>query len=93
MRHLRVIVIGEVLEWRGCGELLALEEHRDKRRGEHQCRRDLCAIDADDVLEPLACCTVAHLVVVLDVAEETVRGEPIHGTAVAAPAVREYAPS
>src|SRR5271156_2118838 len=89
LRHLRIIVIGEVLEWSGGGELFTLEDHGDKRRSEYDagCRR--CTIHANDVLETIACHPVAYLIVVLDVAKETVRGESLHRTPVAvAPVAR-----
>src|SRR5208337_4346717 len=83
-RHLRVFVMGEVLEWCGSGELFALKEHGNERRGENEPRGYLCAVDADDMFKAIASRPVAHLVVILNVAKEAVRGQPFDGTAVAA---------
>src|SRR5271166_4150751 len=88
-RHLRVVVMGEVLEWGRSGELFPLKEHGNEWRGEYESRGYLCAVDADDVFKAVACRPVAHLVVILNIAKEAVRGEPFDGTAVtAAPVAR-----
>ena len=64
-------------------ELLALEQHRDERGGQHQRRGDLGPLLGRQVAEPVALGPVAELVVVLDVAEEVVAGQADRRPAVA----------
>ena len=85
--HLGVFMVGEVEE-RGRGsELLTLKQHGNEGRGEHEAGGDLGASHADKVLKPFAGRAVADLVVILDEADEVVRGEAVDRPTVVAVAV------
>jgi hypothetical protein len=71
-------VVGEVLP-RGVGPpLLAHEQHRRVRPGQHQACRDLDQLGRQRGGDPVAGRPVADLIVILQVAEEAVGGHPEH---------------
>src|SRR5918999_6184934 len=80
--------IDEVEERRTCTPLLALEQHRDERRGHHQGRSDFQKVCAHEIAAALATGTIADLVVVLQVAEEPIAREAASGASVPAPPER-----
>src|SRR5262249_4723852 len=87
LRHLRLFVVREVEERRRSRKLLAHKEQRNKWRGEYKSRRNLGPVHADNLRQPLALRAVAHLVMVLDEAEEVVRRQSFHRPAMVTAAV------
>src|SRR4029450_12738129 len=90
--ELGVVVIGEVLKRRRRGPLLALEQQRDKWRGEQEGSPDLHALDPDQVTHALTSSPVADLIVVLQAHDEPVTGQPDGCSAVAATPEYRVAP-
>src|SRR6185312_6529784 len=68
--HLRIFMVGKILEGRRCGPLLALKDERDERGGEHEGGGNFGSSKPGDVADPVPGGAVAYLVVVLDIAEE-----------------------
>jgi hypothetical protein len=89
--QLGVLVVGEVEERRRRAPLLALEQHRHERRGQHQGGADLELARREQVARALALGPVAHLVVVLQAADEAVPGRPSAGRPWRAPRWRSSA--
>ncbi len=65
-----VLMVGEVLEWRGRCPLLAGEQQWNEWSEQHQRGTDLRGVDGHQVPDPLAGGAVAHLVVVLEEPDE-----------------------
>ena len=64
-------MVGEVLKWRRDGPFLALKNQWYKGAQQYQRRCYFRAIQSSNVTDPVADCAIANLVVVLNVAEET----------------------
>ena len=79
LAELRLGVAGEELPRRARAPLLAHEEHRGERAGEHQRRPDGEQAGGEGRGDPVADGAVADLVVVLQVAEEPVRPAGVAG--------------
>src|SRR5580698_7399180 len=71
-RHLRIVVMCEVLERRARGPLLALKEHGNEGAEQNQSGRDLGALESDRCGQPLALRAIAYLIVILNEAEKSV---------------------
>ena len=77
--------LGEVLERRARPPLLALEQHRHERGGEHNGRTDQQSAHRHELPLPLTQRPVAHLIVVLEVAQQATAVEARRRSTMAAP--------
>ena len=77
-RHLRILMVREVLKRRRRRKLLPLKDHRNKRRRQHNPRRHLRAIHPDDLLHPISNRPIPHLIMVLDEPQKSMRRKILH---------------
>ena len=77
-RHLRILMVGEVLKRRRRRKLLPLKDHRNKRRRQHESRRNLRAIHPDHLLHPVSNRPIPHLIVILDEPQKLMRRKILH---------------
>src|ERR1019366_1043715 len=87
MSHFLVFMIREILKRSGRRPLFALEKHRDKGTRQHNCRRNLGAIETNRFKNALSDSSVADLVMILNEADEAMLREtpnpaPVHAIAI-----------
>ena len=73
--QIAILVIGEVLKRRGGAEFLALKQHGHERSGENESSSHSLAPGAENVAQAVAQSAIAHLIVILRVAEQAVTGK------------------
>src|SRR5665213_906996 len=69
--HFRIVVVSEILKWRGSSPLLTLEDHGDEWAEQNDGSGDLGALESYADLYPLTLGAIAYLVMVLNVAEKS----------------------